>query len=171
MTVRTFKQQGQSYGSTPTSIVAKIDGVEVYNGVVSTLDIPPPLSPNSVDNNVDLFTWEAPLPTTWEAAVNSNSEQLMEITVLGNNLYLGKTWANHSGSDPEEFYSKIDPDENGIIDPLTNVIINGEPQIINRRPGSDGQWRWTIPAGATFTASVDLFSDMPVDPPDLPPSA
>ena len=59
MTTRTFKQRGQAYGSSPVTISAKIDGVEVFNGSVSTLDEPVQTTGFNPDEpyGTDLFTW------------------------------------------------------------------------------------------------------------------
>jgi hypothetical protein len=61
MTTRTFKQQGLAYSSSPVTIVAKVDGVEVFSGAVATLNEPIPTvpTPDYVYNTtpIDLFTF------------------------------------------------------------------------------------------------------------------
>jgi hypothetical protein len=44
---------------------------------------------------------------------------------------------------PDEFDDVACEDHNGIIDPRTNVTINGEPQKAMREYGS-GTWHWTL---------------------------
>lgn len=154
MTVRTFKQTGQSYGSVPTTIVAKIGGVVVFDGAISTLDQPPPILGDSSAVYVDLFGWEN--------TVDFSGTQEMEITVANNPLYLSQTLANYNwnagiatgAASFGTFYLL-----NDVTDPLSNVVINGIPQTISpeiRDLSINGQWHWVIPAGTTFVATVNV---------------
>ena len=155
MPVRTYKQQGQSYGFTPTTIVAKIDGNVVYSGTVSTLDEP---LPGKFDGSgVDLFSWTED--------INFYGPKPIEITVTGNPLILTQTWCNYlgiSGGTAEDFVTELYADSNGVRDPMSHVTIDDIPMEARRiDSASNGQYHWLIQPGSTFKATVNLFSNAP----------
>jgi hypothetical protein len=170
LTVRTFRQNGQGYFSTPVTIIAKIDGVQVFDGEVPTLIEPYPILPQlDVNIGVPMFTWEEPL--------SKNSGQMsMEITVTNGILLVSDTYSNASSAIPPS----PTPDEVPYIDEydfevltwwqyinqvwhsdaLTEVTIDGIPQT---RPTTShpsgvnmGQWYWRVEAGSVFTANINL---------------
>ena len=161
MTTRNFKQCGQAYGSTPASITATIDGTVVYSGPISTLNTPVPSRPS--------LAHIAPTIFTWANTVEFAGTQSFSIAVTGSPLLLDKTQADYC--DPrniaqfgEYFYSY---EIGGVIvyDPFTNVTIDGA--VIQRGPDNtlSGQWQWLIPAGSTFTATLNVNAGF------LPPPA
>lgn len=155
--MRTFKQTGLSYGSEPTMIVAKVDGVVVYEGPVATVDAPIPFNSDTVSNE-DLFSWTS--------AIDFVGTQALEITVVNNTLILGVTFANYVGSGTQEApvngtdtaFGIQTTNDDGFNDPFSNVTINNVPQIIERddNPSFKGQWNWTISAGKTFRCDFNI---------------
>lgn len=178
MTTRTFKQQGQVYGATPATVVAKINGVEVFNGVVTGLDQPlpdMPLAEGVVLNVQDLFSWTTD--------VNFAGTNELEVSVTGGILLLTEIQANYvkiidTENPPPgitsgpgifgQFYrNDISPTEVS-FDPKSNVKINGVVQPPINDPSLTGQVYYTIPAGGTLTATVAIQAGIefnPVTPP------
>jgi hypothetical protein len=153
MTTRNFKQCGQAYGSTPASITATIDGTVVFSGPVSTLDQPLPILPEPSANIT------SPTLFTWTNTVDFAGTQSYSIAVTGSPLLLAFTGADHCGNDVAQFSSTYAYEIGGITvaDPLTNVAIDGVVQ--QRGPDNSilqGQWQWLIPAGSTFTATLNV---------------
>jgi hypothetical protein len=158
MPVRTYKQKGQSYGHTPTTIVAKIDGVVVYSGTVSTLDEPAPAILADADA-VDLFSWTTD--------INFYGPKPIEITVAGNPLILGQTWCNffgEAGGSADEFVTTLYADSNGVLDPLSDVTIDDiTKEAIRLGSSSNGQYYWYIQPGSTFKATLNFVANQPED--------
>ena len=167
MTTRTFKQQGQAYGSSPASIVATINGTVVYSGTVNTIDEPIPTFPNlDINPNAELFTWEQD--------VTSSDSSTLELTVTGAPLLLTQSLANYTGkanvdnpgttisSGPTEFLSFYNTSIGNVVysDPFSNVEIDGVPQ--ERDNSMTGQWYWLIPVGSTFTAVINTLAGVDV---------
>lgn len=150
---RTFKQQGQGFGSSTVSITATIDGIQVFSGPVNTVDQDP--SDTYTGSMVDLFTWEI-------ADQTFVGTQSMQITVTGGSaLMLGDSLANYV--DPlsvEEstqvfggfYYEWIDDVNFG--DPLSLITIDGVAHT--RQTDLPGQWYWLIPSGGTFACTVNI---------------
>jgi hypothetical protein len=176
MTVRTFKQMGQAYGSSPVQIVAKIDGVEIFNGSVPALDTPTPL-PGATVADVELFSWPG------EVAFSGN--KIIEIIVSGGSVLLTDTLGNYvadqtippvgepgfpktpvsAGPDVYSYFYghfALDPDTTPpesniwVLDPLSNVTINGMPRVPAYTPTQSGQWNWLVPAGSVFNATLSI---------------
>jgi hypothetical protein len=153
MTTRNFKQCGQAYGSTPASITATLDGTVVFSGSATTLNTPLPGFPDSSDN---VF----PTLFTWTNTVDFVGTQSYSITVTGSPLLLDYTAADYcSRSNVARFSSFYFQTIDGITvaDPFTNVTIDGVAQT--RGPDNStltGQWQWLIPAGSTFTATLNV---------------
>jgi hypothetical protein len=152
MTVRTFKQHGQGYGLDPVHVIAKLDGVEIFNGPVDTVDEPFPMLPDpTVDITTTLFSWED--------LINFVGTKSLEITVTGGKLLLTNTLANYGiysfeDESPDSF-TAFYQSEDSCIDPFSNVIISGQPKSADHTELS-GQWYWTLPAGSTFSCNVSI---------------
>lgn len=170
LTVRTFRQKGMGYFATPVSIIAKIDGVKVFEGEVPTVNEPYPILPQiGVPFGVPVFTWDEPLTKT-------SGQIFLEIAVTHGTLLVADTESNASQAKP----AAPNPDMVPIIteydfhrliywqyidtiwhsDPLTNVMIDGVPQS---RPTTAhpadvdlGQWYWRVDAGQVFTATINV---------------
>jgi hypothetical protein len=167
MTTRTFKQRGRAYGPAPVNVVTKINGVDVFNGAISALNIPPTsiIFPDDFSTVKDLFTWTAD--------VDFDGTVEMEVSVTDGELLLTETVANYatiiddanpppgisSGADGfGKFYFPADGDESKIADPMSNVMIDGVSQSVVRKEGQTGQCYWLIPAGVTFTCTLTIKS-------------
>jgi hypothetical protein len=159
MTTRTFKQLGQAYGSTPAEIVAIVNGTVVFSGAVPTTDTPLPVLPDESVSGTQLFTWTN--------TVDFSGTQSFSISVTNSPLLLTDTLADYVISNVTSkfggfYHHNIDGVTIG--DPITNAAIDGIP--MQRGPDSTnltGQWYWTIPAGSTFTATLNV--DAGVEPP------
>jgi hypothetical protein len=173
MTTRTFKQYGQAYGSVPASITATIDGVQVFSGPVYTVDEPLPTDSTLIVGST-LFNWTN--------TVDFAGTQSFSISVTGSPLRLTTTVANYryifpyppTFELPADSGNFVVPDADSLIndyaffyianidgiqieDPFTNVVIDGVPR--QRGPNNadlPGQWQWIIPAGSTFTATLNI---------------
>ena len=154
MTIRNFKQCGQAYGSTPASITATIDGTVVFSGPVSTLDQPLPILPEPSDDV------SPPTLFTWTNTVDFAGTQSYSIAVIGSQLLLDCTQADHCvANNVAQFDTPYIYETDGVrvADPLTNVAIDGV--AMQRGPNNNelpGQWQWIIPAGSTFTATLNV---------------
>jgi len=173
-TIRTFRQNGQGYSSTPVTIVAKIDGVKIFEGEVPTLDEPYPALPQpNVEFGVPMFTWEEPLDKT-------SGQMALEITVTNGLLLVADTYSNASKATPPPPATPTGTaqsqyvDENAFedltwwqyinqvwhVDAFTNVVIDG---VAQSRPtagySSDvpvGQWYWQVDTGSVFTCNINI---------------
>lgn len=149
MATRTITQQGQAYGATTASITASINGTEIFSGPVLTLDQPPPPMPGTqIVNN--LFSWTVDTSFT--------GSQTLSISVLGSLLILADTQANYilpgnvAADQGLSYWQTIDSQE--VVDPFTNVTIDGSAQTRGSQP--TGQWYWLIQPGQTFQATVNI---------------
>lgn len=162
MTTRTFIQKATAYGSSTASIVAVVDGVTVYSGSVETLNQPFPSLPDTENSyGANAFTW------TNDVAFAGT--QTLSIAVTGSDLLLTDSVANYIGiDDPANPGNTISGGANvyggfynetiaNVVysDPFTNVTIDGVAQSTDRGD-LVGQWYWTIPAGSTFTATINI---------------
>jgi hypothetical protein len=165
MTTRTFRQLGQGYGSTTCQISATVGGVVVHTGAVTTVDQPLPALPDTslvINNILYTFTRDAHFAGTIP----------MSITVSGSPLLLAQTQANFflpvaNQSDVWSSPHVVDLGENEVnSDPLTDVTIDGVVQPHQFEVDYKGQWVWIIPAGSTFSATINVRSsyDVPVVP-------
>jgi hypothetical protein len=163
MTTRNFIQTGQAYGSTTASITATIDGTVVFSGPISTLDQPVPVRP---DPEADVA-----LPTifTWTNTVDFSGTQSYSIAVTGSPLLLAFTGADHyMANNVAEFCTTYTYSVGGVTigDPFTNVAIDGV--AMQRGPDNNslsGQWQWLIPAGSTFSATLNIDAGVEPEPP------
>lgn len=174
LTVRTFRQNGQGYSSTPVTIIAKIDGVTVFEGEVPTLDEQYPALPQpNVEFGVPMFTWEEPLDKT-------SGQMALEITVTNGRLLIADTYSDASMATPPAPTVPTDIAQSQYVDELlfvdltwwqyvdqvwhvdafTNVTIDGVAQT---RPtagySSDvplGQWYWQVDEGSVFTCNINI---------------
>jgi hypothetical protein len=155
MTTRTFRQFGQAYGATPASITASVGGSVVFSGAISTADQPVPLSQANI-SAAELFSWI----NTVDFAGNVS----FSIAVNNSQLLLTDTDADYcSANNTSNFYPFYSYEDSGmtIADPFTDVTIDGVPML--RGPNNSnvagpltGQWYWLIPAGSTFTATLNV---------------
>jgi len=162
MTTRTFRQFGQSYGSTPATITSTVNGTVVFSGQITTIDAPFPTLPNLSITGTELFTWTN--------TVNFSGTQSFSLSVENSPLLLTDSTADYcAANNTSEFgfiYSYTEGNTT-ISDPFSNVFIDG----VSVERSSDyselsGQWYWHIPAGSTFTATLNVNAGQE----PLPPS-
>ena len=157
MTTRIFKQQGLAYGSSPVSLVAKIDGVEVFNGPVPTLNAPIPDLPEVgyTTHGVDLFTFDG------DVAFAGN--KTIEIAVSGGTLVVAGVDANYSlhGRGAENmpgadiFSSAYFNEVNGTV--YTNAITNVTVDDVARFDEEcTGTWFYIVGPGSTLKATLQI---------------
>ena len=167
MTTRTFKQYGQGYGSAPATITVTLDGVQIFNGDIATLDQPVPDMPIVPGENlgVELYSWTKDL--TFQGA------DTLQITVADGTFLMSKSVANYfkyidpvlpSGpyatSGPNNYVPFYYYTDNGevIYDPLSSVSIDGVAKIVTRVPDEYGQWYWVLGPGQTMTATMNVLA-------------
>ena len=124
MTTRTFKQQGLAYGSSPVTLVAKVDGVEVFNGTVATLNEPIPITP--VDGLV--YSTEPSDLFTFTDDADFAGTKTLEIAVSGGTLVVAGLLADYS------FYTKqsspVDPSKYPGAGKFGSAFINNVDSIV-----------------------------------------
>ena len=158
MTTRNFQQCGQAYGSTPASITVTIDGTVIFSGPISTLNQAVPSLPDS-------STESLPVIFTWTNTVDFVGTQSFSIAVTGSPLLLDYTAADHFyATNTSAFMPFYYQTVTGVSvpDPFTNVAIDGVSQ--SRGPDNtslSGQWQWLIPAGSTFTSTLNVSAGYP----------
>lgn len=177
MTTRTFKQYGQAYGGTTGSIVVTLDGVEIYSGTVPTTAGPVPALPDpAVTIGSVLFSWTNP-------DVAFNGSQSLSIAVSGSPLLITDTYADYAMIPNPDYNPDWQPGDplntkdafiNGgtsafgpvyyetisdvvYSDPFSNEAIDGVALSGPPDPSAAGQWWWVIPAGSTFTCTLNVL--------------
>lgn len=185
MTIRTFRQRGEASPHTdPVTITAKIDGVQVFSGLVPTEWIrddrlatdyaacgPDCCDRATFDNDVLAFTGN--ILFTWEKPVDFEGTVDMEIAVEGGPFTLTHTAANYRFAEPHTpdiaefvlgqpdyfgpFYFYHTADDVCIQDPMTDVKIDGVLQTVTRGADDVGQWNWTVPGGSVLTCKVNIM--------------
>lgn len=143
---RIFKQFGTGYASLPVSITAQVDGTTVYSGTVPTVDGPVPgyIEPPA-NVHGEAFSWTGP-------AGNFLGAQSFSITSTNGPFQLGKTLAQYNAANLSEFGQFYTLD--GVSDPLSNVMIDGV--LVAHEVDIDGQWNYTVPAGSTLSATLNI---------------
>ena len=161
MTIRTFKQCGQGIGAETVSIVAKIDGVVVFEGDIPTLDVTSSdqIDPSIILNN-PIFSWEGTVDfsgtANLEIIVNGTGALIINNTI-SNYVATGNTAPSADVYGP--FYSYT---ENGVTvsDPFSDPKIDGADIVRVREFDTadplEGQWWYTVNGGSTFTATVNI---------------
>lgn len=164
MTDRIFRQHALGFGSTPAQVTCQIEGNTIYSGAVTALNQPKPALPDPT-YKIDNIAW------TWQGDADFTGTQNMIITVSGADLLLGDTLANNPyGIDTNDFGSFYFTTVDGVIyaDPFTNEKIDNVSQSGPYDPNLRGQWWWWIPAGSTFSATLNI--EAAVAPPPEPNS-
>jgi hypothetical protein len=137
---RTVQFFGQGYGSSPATIVVKLEGLTIFSGEIPTID---QTGFNTApDDQVVLFTCE--LPVTFEGL------KPMLVEVLTGTVALAHIRANYCFYNSDDLYFDICPG----ADARKNVKINGELQT----PDQDlsGTWSWTVSAGSTLSYDLNV---------------
>lgn len=185
MTIRTFRQRGEASPHTdPVTITAKIDGVEVFSGLVPTewvrddrlaIDYAA-CGPDCCDRATfesDPVAFSGNVLIVWEKPVEFEGTVDMEISVQGGPFTLTQSHANYRIDEPHDaphadfvlgneeyfgpYYFYHTADDVCIQDPISDVEIDGVPQNPVRGITDTGQWVWVIPGGSTFTCKVNIL--------------
>lgn len=152
MLQRTFRQYAQGFGSAPVQAVVTIDDVTVFSGTVNTLNQPaPPMSDSGT--TLDNLAW------SWQGDAAYQGTRAITVAVTGSTLVLGQTLANSPYNDDGALWGQVWSQEiNGVryFDPFTDVRIDGIAQSTNFTAAQVGQRWWRIPAGSTWTATMNI---------------
>ena len=157
MTIRTFKQRGQAHGSSPVTIAAKINGVEVFNGVVPTLNTAYQLT--GFDQEVDCLSLGDEL-FSWTDDTTFSGTKTLEISVSNGYLVLMNTTANYPTLGVENAETQWSFAHYSIVDnvlytnPWSNMTIGGQAQNPNLE--ITGQTYWLIPPGSVMTCTANI---------------
>ena len=167
MTLRTFKQFAQGFGTEPCEVTVQLDGNTIFSGSVATVDQPLPMLPNGSIDSTNLG-WH------WQHDVTFYGTKTLSVAVTGSSLILAETLANnpYSYANAEVFYGQYSTvvDDVTYYDPFTDESIDGVPQAGPYRPDIPGQWWWHVPPGSTFTATLHVTAPpVPPTPPEPPP--
>jgi hypothetical protein len=150
-TTRTLQFFGQAYGDTPVTLVASIDGTELFNGTVSTIVGTAPLGLETADQ-VLLFTVSFPGDAEGRGAFP------MTVAVNGgDSAVLGIVKANY---EPIADGSNKGPDIFGPVfngDARSNVAIDGVVQPLPVvEDGKKGSYAWVVHSGSTISCNLNL---------------
>jgi hypothetical protein len=186
MTIRTFKLYGQAYKSAlPVTIVAKIDGVEVFNGLADTTTPWCPaqlLALPGYSSRVTESVGSVTIPSggyelfSFTAPVDFVGTKTMEISVTGAPLQLTFLQANYRPNSlgPEDtvdnnpiigsenyycdfYYNTVDGVT--IFDPISEVEINDIVQVSVRDVDTQaGNWMWIVPNDSTLTCTINIMA-------------
>jgi len=152
MANKVITQRAQGYGSTPVTVTVKIDGVTVLQGAVPTVDQPPPALPDFWTPELGANSW------SWTVDSGFNGTQTMTLNVDNGQFYLCDTFYTLSDQ-PGNVYPLNFIQEQGnvqLMDPFTNVTVNGVLQDVVRDPDHSGQWVWQLRAGDQFSCTVNV---------------
>jgi hypothetical protein len=98
--------------------------------------------------------------------------QSYSVAVTGSPLLLSWTAADYCVANNVSQFDTFYAYEIGgvtVVDPFTNVAIDGVART--RGPNNStlaGQWHWLIPAGSTFTATLNVNAGVEPTPPEEP---
>jgi hypothetical protein len=157
MTIRTIQSFGYGFSDTPAIIVAKINGITVFEGAIPTAPLTELPSGNPFDqwanNLVSLYTFDS--------TVGTASSFPTTIEVTNGTLLLGYYKANYSPAltippGPDNFVILLD-------ELRENVTIDGIAQNYHPSGSTDlsGTWWWQVNTGSTiaFTVLIDAGAE------------
>lgn len=151
MTIRTFRQHAQGFGTVPAQVVYQIDGTTIFSGSVATVDQPVPTMPN-LQSPIDNVAW------SWQNDVGFSGTKSISVSVSNSPILLADTQANNPYVDVNTYAPFYNVEIDGVTysDPFTDAAINGVPQTMPYLKDLAGQWWWLVPAGSTFTATLNV---------------
>lgn len=137
---RTIQFFGQGYGSTPASIVVKLEDLIIFSGEIPT--IVQANSNTDPDDQVVLFTCELPVTT----------QQLvpMVIDVISGTVVFAHINATHCFQNCDDVFFAVCAGS----DARKNVKIDGIVQLPDQE--LSGTWSWTVAAGSNLSYDLDL---------------
>lgn len=152
MPIRTFKQTGLAFANDNSSlvtVVVTLDNQEIFSGNLpeSLLE---PHTPVTIDNQVDLFSWQKD--------TSDNGVFAVDITVSGGTLKLGRTLCTYPADErdgAEDFGAVNMVNHNEVLfsEPFSNVVVDNTPIERTWEEPAIGQWHWHITSrfSANFT--------------------
>ena len=154
MTLRTGKVQGWSciVGENRAKITAVLDGKTVFCDNVDLIEMDE--TNDRIETAPTLFTFEVPIDfvgTKHMVITNENAAvRYGQIVINYNALEVGEI----TYSSGAEFFEDVAvEDADGIMDPRTNVVVNGEKQQAMREFGR-GTWHWSLQTGSTLEHDI-----------------
>ena len=167
MTTRTIRSLGYGFGDTPATIIAKINGVTVFEGEITTAplaDLPVGNPYNQWANNVvSLYTFTSTVGTAISLPTT--------IEVTNGILLLSEYTANYSAipaTPPATGLVSSGPDVYSILsgEVRESVTIDGIAQ--NYHPSGSttllGTWWWQVGAGSTIAFNTLVNAGLDVTP-------
>jgi len=165
MTTRTIQNLGYGFGNSPATIVAKINGVTVFEGAISTA----PLAELPSDNPYDQWANNVVSLYTATSTVGASESLPTSIEVTSGTLLLAHCTANYTS-----YPAPAPASGNRSSGPSTYLIMSGEVREgvtidgveQNYHPAGStteqGTWWWKINAGSTieFNLLVDAGLDV-----------
>ena len=145
---RTVKVLGWGTGSSPATITANLDGIQVFSGTVSLIGM-------TMDNESEQT---APTLFTFEIPMDFVGTKKMSISVKGAPVRFGQIVVNYSeiemsglsySSGQDIYHDIVEENDKGIRDPRSNVTIDGQSCSADRSLGR-GTWHWTVDPGSIF---------------------
>tara|TARA_R110000868_G_scaffold224127_1_gene476010 strand:- start:84 stop:620 length:537 start_codon:yes stop_codon:yes gene_type:complete len=172
MTNRTLQFLGAAYGNSDVTITAIIDNVVVYNNTVITTDEEIPL-PEDLGNSV-VFPTLFSVENSDQFPVEFSGARTMSLTVTGGEGILltnvlcnymeqisniGNTIIRNPGTATVfsscYFYSTPVNSE-GTPDCRSSVALNGNVQVPDIVPASQGIWTWEVNNGDTLVCNLNV---------------
>jgi hypothetical protein len=154
MTNRTVQVLGSGYGSTPASIVATWNGIQVFSGTVPTQDSPLPTK-SSAPGQV-LFTFEIPMDAAGNISMTTDvtGNPVVFTEIMANYANLGSDTTSYTSSGPTRFVpieGKLD-----VLDVRSQVTISGiSLPIPNPKPDTAaGDWWWLVATDSSMSCQV-----------------
>jgi len=170
MTNRTLQFLGAAYGNSDVTITATIDNVVVYNNTVTVTDEEIPL-PEDVGNTVfstlfsvensDQFPIEFAGARTMSLTV-AGGEGIILTNVLSNYMEQNSNVGNVVTLTPGNAtafcvcYIGTPTNSEGTIDCRSSVVLNGNVQVPNAVPKSQGTWTWVVNNGSTLVCNLNV---------------
>jgi hypothetical protein len=152
---RNFIQHAIAFGTETAQVTAKIDNAVIFTGAV-TPGMPvrptPPVTPPLVGDEI----------FSWQEDIAFEGTRSIEISVDSGSLFLLSITANLTNPfDPDQYIAFYSREYDGfqILDPLTNVAIDGVAQDVDpEREAFDlfGQWGYFLLPGSVLTATVNI---------------
>jgi len=171
MTNRTLQFLGAAYGNSDVTITATIDNVVVYNNTVTVTDEEIPLPENlgnsvvfptlfSVENS-DQFPIEFSGARTMSLSV-TGGEGILLTNVLCNYIEqisnIGNVYITKPGNATAFCVCYIGTPTNseGTMDCRSSVVLNGNVQVPDIIPASQGTWTWEVNNGSTLVCNLNV---------------
>ena len=167
MTTRTIQSLGYGFGNTPATIVAKINGVTVFEGEIPTA----PLSDLPVGNPYDQWANNVVSLYTFTSTVGTEISLPTTIEVTSGTVLFGSFSANYSiiaAVPPDTKPTSSGPDGYLVLpgEAREGVTIDGIEQ--NYHPAGSttnlGTWWWQVGAGSTIAFNTLVNAGFDVTP-------